>query len=158
MEPIFIDTGGIDLLMDTRDPRVARYWKRFPKGLKLFISHFAYWEYLRKFAANDHSFERQQFVKALDRGRFEFVPFGVPEAELAVRLYHGVKVLLPDDRKGRRKLTDMQCDIMIAATAIACGKRVLTRDMRDWKLIRIAVERGKLGTLTEIDRKDIIGT
>lgn len=105
---------------------------------------------------------RGKLVRAVERERFHFLPFDVQEADLAVPLYHGVKELLkellPDDKKRRCRLTAMQCDIMIAATAVVNNKKlVLTEDTEDWELIRSAVERSRLGTLTVGNRNYIIG-
>ena len=156
LDPLFIDTGGIDLLVDPKDLKIIKFWQRFGKNARHSISHVVYWEFLRQFRPNANSLSRQIFVKLVKRDRLELLPFGKTEAELAVAIYNGVKQKVGDDADGRSRLTAMQCDIMISATAVTHRKLVLTQDVKDWALIKAVVEDGNLGTLPISDKKDIL--
>lgn len=75
---------------------------------------------------------------------------------MAMQVYLGVKESLPPNTKGKDKLRDMHCDIMIASTAHSRGKRVLLQKIDDeWLRIRSAVKARGLGELRILDKKDL---
>jgi predicted nucleic acid-binding protein len=150
-EAVFIDSGA------PPDERVLRYWKRFGKDVRHFLSHVVYWEYLRQFSARSNSLERQRFVSRFGQNGFQILPFETRQADLAIEIYQGVKSLLPNNRDGKVKLRELHQDIMIAATAVSSHKTVATDDLKDWNLIKIVVEREKLGTLPLVSLKDMRG-
>lgn len=157
MEPFFIDTGAIDLFVDPKDMRLIRFWKRFPRDTKHFLCHIVYWEYLRQFPPTGYSTGRRRFVHRVEQNGFEFLQFGRDEAEIAVKIYTGMKQRLPETKAGKLRLKDMHCDIMIAAIAVLHKKPVLTQDIQDWADIRLVVEADNIGRLRVSDHRDICG-
>lgn len=155
LDPLFIDTGGVDLFVDPPDSQVVSFWGRFAPEAAHYICEIVYWEYLRQFDPRRRSIGWQRFRTALKKGRLSFLPFRQREADIAIQIYQGVKRRLSDDQGGKLRLKDMQCDIMIASVGVAHQKTVLTMDVKDWALIRECVQYDGLGTLALADRKDI---
>ncbi len=152
MQEYFLDSGGIDLLVDPGDIRLVKIWQRHFGKAKHCLSTVAYWEYLRQFKKNENALRRQRFVRLVKRDFFEFLPFDKVAADLATDIYHEMNSLV-----GEEELKRMHCDIMIAAVAVSRGKTVLTEDVEDWNYIKLAVEGSGLGMLPVADRKDILG-
>ncbi len=157
MEPFFIDTGGVDLLVNPSDKRVLKFWERFPEGTKHFLCHIVYWEYLRQFKPNGNSIYRQRFVRLVRQESFEFLQFEKDAADIAVNIYTRLTQRLRRTQGWKLKLKDMHCDIMIAAIAVWHKKPVLTQDIGDWAMIKSVIEGEKLGTLRVSDQRDICG-
>lgn len=154
--PLFVDTGAVDLLVDPPNPGVVKFWKRYlDAGVKHCISDIVYWEYLRQFSPQGNSLGRQRFLKLVKNDGLHFLPFARSEAEIGVRIYQGIKRILPKNARSKARLKELQCDIMIASTAVSHHHAVVTVDLEDWALIRQVVESGKLGILPLIDRKDM---
>jgi predicted nucleic acid-binding protein len=156
-DPIFIDSGAVGLYVSPPDEKVLKYWSRFGKGVRHYLSHVVYWEYLRQFGARSNSLARQRFMSKFEAGGFQILPFETQQADIGVKIYQLVKSQLPDDKDGKLKLKDMHQDIMIAATAVFHHKTVITDDVKDWNLIKTVVENEKLGTLPLVGLKDMRG-
>jgi predicted nucleic acid-binding protein len=156
LESLFIDTGAVGLLVNPRDSRIARFWQKYKDaGLNHCISEIVYWEYLRQFRPVGHAEGRKRFRKLIKKGHLKFLPFDREAAQIGVKIYHGVQRTLPDDEKGKHRLKEMHCDIMIAATAVHRHKTVVMADIKDWAIIRGVVDSDRLGTLPLIDKKDM---
>lgn len=111
LEPIFIDSGAIELLVNPGHPKLVSFWNSFPQGARHYISHLVYWEFLPQFDAQENSLARQQFFKSLQKGELEFLPFERPAADKAVRVYQEMKRRLPNTSAGKIKLKDLHMDI-----------------------------------------------
>lgn len=156
LESLFIDTGAVGLLVNPRDRKIARFWKKYKDaGLSHCISDIVYWEYLRQFDPARHAEARNRFRKLIKAGHLKFLSFDREAAQIGVKIYHGVQRALPDDEKGKHQVKEMHCDIMIAATAVRRHKTVVMADIKDWTTIRGVVDSDRLGTLPLIDKKDM---
>lgn len=151
-DPLFFDTGAIDLLAD---PALLVFWRRFGPKPVHYTSPVVYWEYIRQFDPRRYSEGRTRFQKLLEKGTFQLLAFGQEEAELAAELYVGLLKSIGSGPKEKIRVRELHCDMMIAATALKRKIRVLTADVKDWGLIITVAQSRGAGTLIVLDRKDI---
>ncbi len=152
-----IDTGGLDLLLDPPDDSVADFWNVFArKKQQHSVSEVVYWEFLRQYGPNCSDVRRQRFVRAIDKESILILPFDRGAADVAVRIFHGVRSRLLGAKTERRaRMNELQCDIMIAAVAVRNGKIVVTDDFDDWGLLRTVVQQERLGTMPLLSKEDM---
>ena len=154
----FIDTGGIDLLVKPPDKEIAQFWRVLDKNKtqQHLICNVVYWEFLRKYDTRGNDEARQNFKKAIKLGVLHILPFDQQSADLAVRLFQGVKSRLEGDQKKKRiRMNQLQCDIMIASVAVRNKKIVVTDDFGDWRLLQTVVQQKHLGTLPLVGKHDM---
>lgn len=152
-----IDTGGLDILLGTREESIVRFWDVLAKQrLHHAVSDVVYWEFLRQYDSPKNDRKRQRFVKAMDRGRIVLLPFDRKAADIAIRLYHGIRSRLTVSKSDRRtRMNALQCDIMIAAVAVRNAKIVVTDDLDDWGLLRQVAQDDGIGRLPLISKDDM---
>jgi len=151
----FIDTGAIELFVDPPDDSIAEFWKSLGK-VQHTICEVVYWEFMRQFDIRGNSIARQRFVKSLDRGLIKSVPVDPDAAKLAVSIYQHVRTTLSGDKSARRiRMNELQCDIIIAATAVRHRRAVITDDPKDWTQLHEVVTSNKLGTLPILVKDDM---
>ncbi len=153
----FIDTGGIDLFVTPPDESIARFWQVLEKrNLRHAICGMVYWEFLRKYDRHASNQARQNFKKALKRELLSTLLFDEQTADIAVRLFQGVRNRLDGTKtKKRARMNELQCDILIAAVAVRNRKIVVTDDFDDWVLLRTVVQQERLGTLPLLGKDDM---
>ena len=152
IDPLFFDTGAIDLLAD---PALLVFWKRFGPKPEHYTSPVVYWEYVRQFDPQEYVQGRTRFQKLLEKGTFQFLNFGREEADVANELYVGLRKSLGSGPEAKGRMKDLHCDMIIAATALRRQMRVLTADVKDWILLKTVAQSRGVGTLIVLDRKDI---
>jgi predicted nucleic acid-binding protein len=155
VDSLFIDTGGIDILVDPKEPKLLRFWTRFPKGTVHITSHVVCWEFFRQFSPKSNSVVRQRFKKLIDKDKIELVTFDKRQREIASKIYLGVKKKLEAKESKKQLLKEMHVDILIASEAVIAARTVLTQDIGDWSLIASVIDEEKIGNLIVIDKKDI---
>jgi len=152
-----IDTGGLDLFLDPPDQSITKFWDALrQQKLQHVVSDVVYWEFLRKYDPGKNDLKRQRFVKAMNKSVISILPFDRSAADIAIRLYHGVRSRLTGGKAERRtRMNALQCDIMIAAVAVRNAKIVVTDDLDDWGLLRQVVDEGGIGKLPLVSKDDM---
>ncbi|KKN15721.1 hypothetical protein LCGC14_0983110 [marine sediment metagenome] len=153
----FIDTGGVDLFVMPPDKSIVRFWQALEKqNVQHAICYVVYWEFLRKYGRRSNDQARQNFRAALKREILSPLPFDQQTADIAVKLFQGVKSRLDGTKTEKRvRMDELQCDIMIAAVAVRNRKIVVTDDLDDWGLLQTVVQYEGLGTLPLLGKDDM---
>lgn len=150
-----IDTGAIDLFVYPKKDTI-KFWQNLNKEQHA-VSEVVCWEYLRQFDPNANNVGRQRFRKALKNGLVVSLQMDDQAIKYAVSLYQHVRKGLKeqDKQEQRRRLNELQCDVLIAAVAVRHGKAVITEDRADWVMLSTAVKCCRIGTLPLLFKEDM---